>query len=221
MYRWLNPEPNVCSAAFDNGAGIQKYNFFVYCANNPVMFTDYTGEFIISALLIGAGIGLLIGGTASAVSQGVENGFENINWAVVGVDAVSGAISGALAATGVGLGASIGINAALGGGTYVAEQIVKDEEITAQDFLVNTIAGGVSGAIGGKGVNSKSLSAAYKSASNGITRELRRANIKYATKRIAKYTMEKVLVMNSAKVAIVRFGLGAVGNVVTRWKLAA
>lgn len=39
-------------------------------------------------------------------------------------------ISGLLASTGVGLAASVGINTALGGGTYFAEQATKREKIT-------------------------------------------------------------------------------------------
>ena len=56
---------------------------------------------------------------------------------------------------------------------------------------VGVLVGGISGAIGGKGANAKGLSAVYKSASSSVKRELRRANVNYATKQIAKYTLEK------------------------------
>lgn len=52
----------------------------------------------------------------------------------------------------------------------------------------------------------------------GISREMRRANVKYATKQIAKYTAEKVAIKNSTKIAIGRFTFGAIGNAFARWK---
>lgn len=71
---------------------------------------------------------------------------------------------------------------------------------------------------GSRGANAKGLSAAWKSASKGISRELRRANVKYATKQIAKYTVEKVAVKTSTKIAIGRLTFGAIGNAFARWK---
>ena len=66
--RWISPEPNVYNGEFDDGSGLLAYNVFAYCANNPVVFMDETGEGIILAcVLIGAGIGALIGGTAGGV----------------------------------------------------------------------------------------------------------------------------------------------------------
>lgn len=135
---------------------------------------------------------------------------------VVAVEAASGAISGALASTGVGLGVSVGVNAALGGATHAAEQAIKGEEITFGGVATSIVAGGIGGAIGGKGANASELSAAWKSASNGITRELRRANISYATKQIARYTAEKVAVKTAVIFAVGRMVLGAIGNTLTR-----
>ena len=44
------------------------FRLYAYCANNPVMYKDECGEFLIStAVLIGIGIGTLIGGTAGSV----------------------------------------------------------------------------------------------------------------------------------------------------------
>lgn len=77
----------------------------------------------------------------------------------------------------------------------------------------------ISGAIGGKGANAKGLSTAWRSASRGISREMRRANVKYATKQIAKYTAEKVAVKTSTTVAIGRLTFGTIGNAFVRWEL--
>ncbi len=60
--RWISPEPNVNYGEFDEGAGLLGYNVYSYCANNPVMFKDETGEGItLACVLIGAGIGLIVG----------------------------------------------------------------------------------------------------------------------------------------------------------------
>lgn len=70
--RFVNAEPNVDYGKFDEGAGLNGYNVFAYCANNPVMFKDDSGEFVVS---ISIGIGSLITwaayGIATAVGVGV------------------------------------------------------------------------------------------------------------------------------------------------------
>ena len=188
-------------------------NLYAYCDNNPIMRIDHGGDFW---MLIGATVGAVVGGAVSAISQYATIG--KVNWGVVGVNAASGAISGALASTGIGLVASVGINAALGGGTYVAEQAIKGEKVTVGGVVAGTVACGIGGAIGGKGAKGKGLSAAWESVSKGISREMRRANVKYATKQIAKYTAEKIAVKTSTKVAISRLTFGAIRNAFARWK---
>jgi len=180
-------------------------NLFGYCDNNPVMRLDSYGEFW---FLIGAAGGAVIGGAVSAISQYATTGSVNLN--VVRVNAAAGAIAGALASTGVGLVASVGINAALGGVTYAAEQAVQGKEIASGGLIISTIAGGIGGAIGGTGVSAKGLNTAWKSAQKGVTRELRRANVKYATMRIVKYSAEKVAVKNIAIVGAARFTAGVI-----------
>ena len=41
---------------------------YAYCNNNPIMFTDGSGEEILTAILIGALIGAIIGGTVSGIN---------------------------------------------------------------------------------------------------------------------------------------------------------
>ena len=211
MCRFLNADDTDTLLCSPNE--LTDKNLFAYCDNNPVMRVDHGGDFW---MLIGAAVGAVVGGAVSAISQYTSTG--KVNWGVVGVNAAAGAISGVLASTGVGLVASVGINAALGGGTYVAEQAIKREKVTVGGVVASSVAGGIGGAIGGRGANAKGLSAAWKSASKGISRELRRANVKYATKQIAKYTVEKVAVKTSTKIAIGRLTFGAIGNAFARWK---
>lgn len=49
-------------------------------------------------------------------------------------------------------------------------------------------------------------------AEKGIVREQRRANVEYATKQIAKYSAEKVLVKKAVTTSIIRFSLGVAGG---------
>ncbi|MBR0577473.1 RHS repeat-associated core domain-containing protein, partial [Proteiniclasticum sp. BAD-10] len=210
--RFLNSDDS--STLFVSPNELTDKNLFAYCDNNPIMRTDEEGDCWIA---IGAIVGGVIGATVSAVSQYATTG--KVDLKVIGVNFVSGAISGAVASTGIGLGASVGINAALGGGTYAAEQAVKGEKVTVGGVVASTIAGGLGGRIGGKGANAKGLTAAWKSASRGISREMRRANVKYATKQIAKFTAEKVAAITSTKVAISRLTFGTIVNTFARWKL--
>ena len=200
------------------GASLDKANWdknlFAYCDNNPIIRVDHGGQIW---MLIGAAVGAFVSGAVSAISQYATTG--SINWKTVGINAAAGAVSGALATTGIGLVASIGANAGLGGAAYVSDQIVNGDEITLDGLVTNTIAGGVGGAIGGSGANAKGLSAAWKSASNSITRELRRANIKYAAKRISAYTAEKTAIKIAAKIAVGRIGFGTIASAITAWKL--
>ena len=49
-------------------ASSMQLNMYAYCGNNPIMYTDETGEFLLStAVLIGAIIGGVIGATAGGI----------------------------------------------------------------------------------------------------------------------------------------------------------
>ncbi len=65
--RWISPEPNADYGEFDGGAGLLSYNVYAYCANNPVLFKDETGESItLTCIILGAVIGAIVGGTSGA-----------------------------------------------------------------------------------------------------------------------------------------------------------
>ena len=50
------------------------YNAYAYCANNPVNYSDPTGEFLLSALIVGAIVGAAIGFAATAYVDYKDDG---------------------------------------------------------------------------------------------------------------------------------------------------
>ena len=79
--RWISPEPNVYYGEFDEAAGLLGYNVYAYCANNPVMFKDETGESItLACVLIFGGIGLLAGGHFAAKASKAKLGYVHGWW---------------------------------------------------------------------------------------------------------------------------------------------
>jgi len=112
--RWISPEPNVYYGEFDEAAGLLGYNVYAYCANNPVMFKDETGESItLACVLIFGGIGLLAGGHFAAKASKAKLGYVN-GWWVLGGMVVGGGV-GALLGWGVGSAATaIGAKLAAG-----------------------------------------------------------------------------------------------------------
>jgi hypothetical protein len=68
----------VYTGAFDSGSGLIGYNVYSYCANNPIDFSDLTGEFILTALIVGAVVvavaGVCVGAYVSKQQTGKVNG---------------------------------------------------------------------------------------------------------------------------------------------------
>ncbi len=163
--RYYNPEIGRFLNA-DNypstGQGLTGNNMFAYCGNNPVSRKDDGGEFW--NIVIGAAVGGVVSGLISLATQVIENnGFQNINWASVGIATASGALSGAFAATGIPVGGQILINSAIGTISSVADTYAdKGENATAMDYLESAVTGGVLGAagglLGGNGTGTRHLS---------------------------------------------------------------
>ena len=183
------------------------------------MRKDNGGQFWFAGIAIGAAVGAVVSAAVSVVSQAKDKGFSNVNWKTVAVNAASGAISGGFAASGIGLGASVAVNSVLGAGTYVAEQVVSGQSVTVGGVFAGTIAGGFGGLIGGKGANAELLKQTWNSASQGIAREMRRQNQKYAAKQIAKYVVTRNSVKSNIITSTVRLVGGTIGGSWCRGKL--
>ena len=109
--RFLSPDPYVQSPDFS-----QAFNRFGYCWNNPLRYVDEDGEFIITALIIGAAIGAALG-AVSGYKIGKAKGATGKEMAgyVFGGLAIGAIGGGAAGAVGAAVGAAVGIGGFLGG----------------------------------------------------------------------------------------------------------
>jgi RHS repeat-associated protein len=137
---------------------INGLNLYAFCLSNPVNNSDLTGGFVITAFLIALGVGLIVGAGASVVGQGIQKGWDNINWGQVTLDALIGGVSGVLAMTGLGMWTLAGIGAGLGlisgigthfinGGTF--ETLFTSEAL--KSIGISVVIGFVAGIVGGAG----------------------------------------------------------------------
>ena len=141
------------------------FNMFAYCGNNPVMGYDPTGKIVISAIIIGAAIGGILGAVNSVIDQLSENNgdWNEVNVWKVGVDFAFGAISGAFASSGISLGTSIILGGALGAVSSLVNDLCFDTSLrtnTGYDWkqisfnaLNNAVIGMASGFISGAGAD--------------------------------------------------------------------
>ena len=149
-------DPTVCRfinadfAEYSAVSTLDDTNLFAYCSNNPVSRDDSDGEFW--NIVVGAIGGALISGGVQIVSNLISGN----KWSDgLGTAVLTGAASGALAATGVGLIGSIAGNAAISMAGNAANQVIKNKgfnNFDVGDMLVDGIIGGVSGAVGGRGM---------------------------------------------------------------------
>jgi hypothetical protein len=138
----------VYSGAFDSGAGLIGYNAYAYCANNSVNFSDPTGEFLLTALIVGVVAGAVIGGTIggtaaynSAKSSGLEG--SDLFWATVGgagKGTLIGGFAGGLISTAGGVVATYGATSVAGTAMITATTTImaKATEVTALQVKKST-----------------------------------------------------------------------------------
>ncbi|HFC92814.1 MAG TPA: hypothetical protein ENJ51_08390, partial [Leucothrix mucor] len=196
-------------------------NFYLYCDGDPLNRIDPTGEFIFTAILIGAVIGAVIGAgieayrQSKAIERGEQQGYDG--WGI----AKAGAIGGAIGAVGGGVGAAVegafavgtaatiaggaGIGAVSGVASSLAEQCaeaaLKDKPLdpltVAKQALIDGGVGAVIGAVTG-GTGGFLARRARKGVQEGIgavaeqvAKEAAEKAAKEATEKVAKEAAEK------------------------------
>ena len=88
LHRFLQPD-NFVQDPFNT----QNYNRYGYVLNNPLKYTDVSGEFAWAAVAVGALIGAIIGGT-SYVVQAIQTG--DWSWGKFGTSILGGAVIGGI-----------------------------------------------------------------------------------------------------------------------------
>ena len=112
--RFISPDDTEYLGA--NG-DLNSYNLYAYCSNNPVMYTDPSGHFVVSALIGAIIAGALVGALTKYVpdvcEKAIQDGFQ---WNDLAIDkeslkeytiaAAKGAVLGAAYGTGLGMAAA-------------------------------------------------------------------------------------------------------------------
>ena len=137
-------------------------NLYAYCLNNPVNEVDESGYFILTLLLASVFVGAVIGASTSAISQGITNGWNNINWKQVGWDTLIGGISGAFSVSGFGVVGMTIISGTIGFISSVGTNLINGSNFSSWNTWLNigisTGVGAFFGFIGGAGAtNTKVL----------------------------------------------------------------
>lgn len=150
--RFLSPDPYVANNTFT-----QDFNRYSYCRNNPLLYTDPSGEWI--HLVIGAAIG----GVMNWAMNGAEFSWRGLGYFGVGALAgasgawIGGAVAGAVGTAGFWSGMAIGSSSsaisgfALNGGNSWMKGATFIEGLVAggKGALIGGIVGGITGGIGG------------------------------------------------------------------------
>ena len=147
-----------------------QLNMYGYCNNNPIMFTDESGESLVLLLLAAFAFGTGI----SIINQGIENGWDNINLLQAGVDGLFSAISVGLAYAGIGFGMAIAASTGLSVGQYSISALAFGTEFSAEGLAVSVFSGLFSGVVCGAGAkNAKNIaSALFKSTNSTVVNSI-------------------------------------------------
>lgn len=126
IHRFISPG----SFEYIDETDFSGLNLYCYCLNNPVMYADPSGHFVITTFLICLGIGTLVGGTLGGITAYSEG--QNILTGVL-TGALLGAVSSVLGKTVTDL-----ISVVFYGGEFGSWE----------DYAIAFVFGGVTGSLG-------------------------------------------------------------------------
>ena len=157
-HRFFSPD----DTGYLDPESVNGLNLYAYCGNDPVNYADPSGHLAISTIVIGCLVTFSVGSAVSAVSQGIQYGWDKISVGQVLIDGAFAAGSVALAATSLPFMASVGVGAAMGAGQYAIGSAFHHEALTIQGTIISAVLGGIGGAVSGAGVkNLKTLSSIF------------------------------------------------------------
>ena len=125
LHRFLSPDNFV-----QDPYTTQSFNRFGYAMNNPLMYTDPSGEFLWAFVAIGAMIGALTGGISYAASA-IRTG--DWSWSGLGMSMLTGAVIGGVTG-GINPGAVIGQSIGKTFATAFVSGLMPAANITVGDF---------------------------------------------------------------------------------------
>ena len=149
--RFINADNYELVAELSQTVG--QLNLYAYANNNPIMYTDETGEIVLT-LAIAFAIGAVFSAGVSVALQLATTG--NVNWGNVGISALFGGVSGLLAVTGVGgvVGQFL-LQGTLSVGQTLTETAIYNtwNQLSIDGLVLDFVLSGVLGMIGAKGAN--------------------------------------------------------------------
>ena len=148
--RFLSPDPYVPDWTYS-----QDFNRYMYARNNPLIYTDPSGEIVWlvpalvtigKAILVGAATGAVVGGATYAVAAGVSGNWNTGDfWKSVGFGAVGGAIGGGFSGLGaVGAFGQFGNSFAYGMLSQTSTSVVTNA-IYGNNITLGSVVGGMAG----------------------------------------------------------------------------
>ena len=144
--RWISID-DISYIDNDSAVGI---NLWCYCNNNPVMYSDEDGDIAIS-LLVGLVVSFGIGFATSTINQGIQYGWDNINFLQSGIDGLFALGATALAYTGIGLIGSMVAGGIMGASQYTIDSGAFHNDFSLSELAISTGLGVLCGAISGRG----------------------------------------------------------------------
>ena len=147
LCRFLIPD----SIEYLDPESIHGLNLYCYCKNNPIMLVDPSGHFVISALIIGAVVGVGIGFGGTVLADYVDDG-QIFNGSVKWYEYLGAAVLGGIIGAGLGAFASMSFSATLPTGFAMAKTTAGTMTLVSTGSMTLTVTGaqilGVIGLLG-------------------------------------------------------------------------